>query len=63
MWTADDRTFFFNPTMHLSVWERPGDLTGRDISGIIQDPPHKRKKMPGVHGNEDEDQLNSKRNR
>ncbi|XP_016889464.1 transcription elongation regulator 1-like protein [Cynoglossus semilaevis] len=49
--------------MHLSVWERPGDLTGRDISGIIQDPPHKRKKMPGVHGNEDEDQLNSKRNR
>ncbi|XP_030018999.1 transcription elongation regulator 1-like protein [Sphaeramia orbicularis] len=45
VWTGDDRVFFFNPTIHLSVWERPGELIGRDISRIIQDPPHKRKKM------------------
>lgn len=44
MWTGDDRIFFFNPTIHLSVWERPGELIGRDITHIIQDPPHKRKR-------------------
>ncbi|KAG8009261.1 Transcription elongation regulator 1-like protein [Nibea albiflora] len=44
VWTGDDRVFFFNPTIHLSVWERPGDLIGRDISSIIEDPPHKRKR-------------------
>ncbi|XP_078136059.1 uncharacterized protein tcerg1l [Sander vitreus] len=76
VWTGDDRVFFFNPTMHLSVWERPGELIGRDISRIIMDPPHKRKKktsayissscqLPGLHGNdEDEDDEHiSKRNR
>ncbi|CAN9508827.1 unnamed protein product [Ophioblennius macclurei] len=66
VWTGDDRVFFFNPTIHLSVWERPGDLIGRDISRIIEDPPHKRKKSTadesgsscqssGFHGDEDED--------
>ncbi|KAI3364733.1 hypothetical protein L3Q82_000889 [Scortum barcoo] len=44
VWTGDDRVFFFNPTIHLSVWERPGELIGRDISRIIEDPPHKRKR-------------------
>lgn len=44
VWTGDDRVFFFNPTIHLSVWERPGELIDRDISHIIEDPPHKRKK-------------------
>ncbi|XP_058477695.1 uncharacterized protein tcerg1l isoform X2 [Solea solea] len=73
VWTADDRVFFFNPTMHLSVWETPGDLTGRDISRIIKDPPHKRKKTPdrssscqspGLHGDEeDEEECDSKRSR
>ncbi|XP_026171425.1 uncharacterized protein tcerg1l isoform X4 [Mastacembelus armatus] len=75
VWTGDDQVFFFNPTIHLSVWERPGDLIGRDISHIIEDPPHKRKKTfvdnschsPGLHGNDedDDDELkhNSKRNR
>ncbi|XP_039645222.1 transcription elongation regulator 1-like protein isoform X3 [Perca fluviatilis] len=76
VWTGDDRVFFFNPTMHLSVWERPGELIGQDISRIIMDPPHKRKKktsnyirpscqLPGLHGNdEDEDDEHiSKRNR
>ncbi|CAK6979424.1 transcription elongation regulator 1-like protein isoform X1 [Scomber scombrus] len=71
VWTGDDRVFFFNPTMHLSVWERPGELIGRDISQIIEDPPHKRKKMtddsschsPGLHGDDNGDEHNSKRNR
>eukprot|EP00064_Thunnus_orientalis_P022448 superscaffoldBa00007554_g22644 len=60
--------------MHLSVWERPGELIGRDISQIIEDPPHKRKKTTpddnssschssGLHGDDEEDEHNSKRNR
>uniref|UniRef100_A0A8C2FZ79 Transcription elongation regulator 1 like n=1 Tax=Cyprinus carpio TaxID=7962 RepID=A0A8C2FZ79_CYPCA len=45
VWTGDDRVFFFNPTMHLSVWEKPTDLKDRgDLNRIIEDPPHKRKK-------------------
>ncbi|XP_061084703.1 transcription elongation regulator 1-like protein [Conger conger] len=45
VWTGDDRVFFFNPTMQLSVWEKPVDLKGRgDLSRIMKDPPHKRKK-------------------
>ncbi|XP_076615964.1 uncharacterized protein tcerg1l isoform X2 [Chaetodon auriga] len=76
VWTGDDRVFFFNPTIHLSVWERPGELIGRDISRIIEDPPHKRKRTtpadntsscqsPGHHGNDEDDEHehNSKRNR
>ncbi|XP_004438919.1 PREDICTED: transcription elongation regulator 1-like protein, partial [Ceratotherium simum simum] len=44
VWTGDDRVFFFNPTMQLSVWEKPVDLKDRgDLNRIIQDPPHKRK--------------------
>ncbi|XP_048362313.1 transcription elongation regulator 1-like protein isoform X2 [Sphaerodactylus townsendi] len=44
VWTGDDRVFFFNPTMQLSVWEKPVDLKNRgDINRIIEDPPHKRK--------------------
>ncbi|KAI6066607.1 Transcription elongation regulator 1-like protein [Aix galericulata] len=44
VWTGDDRVFFFNPTMQLSVWEKPLDLKHRgDINRIIEDPPHKRK--------------------
>ncbi|XP_036427945.1 transcription elongation regulator 1-like protein [Colossoma macropomum] len=45
VWTGDDRVFFFNPTMQLSVWEKPVDLKDRgDLNKIIEDPPHKRKK-------------------
>ncbi|XP_051968988.1 transcription elongation regulator 1-like protein [Xyrauchen texanus] len=45
VWTGDDRVFFFNPTTHLSVWEKPVDLKDRgDLNRIIEDPPHKRKK-------------------
>lgn len=44
VWTGDDRVFFFNPTMQLSVWEKPVDLRHRgDINRILEDPPHKRK--------------------
>ncbi|XP_046928714.1 transcription elongation regulator 1-like protein [Lynx rufus] len=44
VWTGDDRVFFFNPTMQLSVWEKPMDLKNRgDLNRIIEDPPHKRK--------------------
>ncbi|KAM5272396.1 transcription elongation regulator 1-like protein [Ctenodactylus gundi] len=44
VWTGDDRVFFFNPTMQLSVWEKPVDLKNRgDLQRIIEDPPHKRK--------------------
>ncbi|XP_063076892.1 transcription elongation regulator 1-like protein [Engraulis encrasicolus] len=45
VWTGDDRVFFFNPTMQLSVWEQPMDLKDRgDLKRIMEDPPHKRKK-------------------
>ncbi|XP_074520047.1 transcription elongation regulator 1-like protein [Halichoeres trimaculatus] len=72
VWTGDDRMFFFNPTIHLSVWERPGELIGRDINHIIKDPPHKRKRStltdscqsPDRHKNEDNEHFHdSKRNR
>ncbi|CAH2322878.1 transcription elongation regulator 1 [Pelobates cultripes] len=44
VWTGDDRVFFFNPTIQLSVWDKPIDLKNRvDINRIIEDPPHKRK--------------------
>ncbi|KAM6265761.1 transcription elongation regulator 1-like protein [Porphyrio hochstetteri] len=44
VWTGDDRVFFFNPTMQLSVWEKPVDLKHRgDINRLLEDPPHKRK--------------------
>ncbi|XP_069543520.1 transcription elongation regulator 1-like protein isoform X2 [Brachyistius frenatus] len=73
VWTGDDRVFFFNPTIHLSVWERPGELIGRDISHIIEDPPHKRKKMTpadncssckssGLYGNGDDEDNDHKHN-
>ncbi|XP_030196864.1 transcription elongation regulator 1-like protein isoform X2 [Gadus morhua] len=59
VWTGDDRVFFFNPTMHLSVWERPCDLIGQDIGRIIMDPPHKRKKNSerdlSCHDDDDDD--------
>ncbi|KAM9051767.1 transcription elongation regulator 1-like protein [Megaptera novaeangliae] len=48
VWTGDDRVFFFNPTMQLSVWEKPMDLRNRgDLNRIIEDPPHKRKLTEG----------------
>ncbi|KTF85230.1 hypothetical protein cypCar_00022493 [Cyprinus carpio] len=59
VWTGDDRVFFFNPTMHLSVWEKPVDLKDRgDLNRIIEDPPHKRKKDSlddGSNADDDDD--------
>uniref|UniRef100_A0A8C5JXX9 Transcription elongation regulator 1-like protein n=2 Tax=Jaculus jaculus TaxID=51337 RepID=A0A8C5JXX9_JACJA len=73
VWTGDDRVFFFNPTMQLSVWEKPVDLKNRgDINRIIEDPPHKRKLEASATDSSDgsssedgsEDQsLKTKRNR
>lgn len=66
VWTGDDRVFFFNPTIHLSVWETPGDLIDRDISHIIEDPPHKRKKTTSIPEDDDRDDKHkhkSKRSR
>ncbi|XP_028915147.1 transcription elongation regulator 1-like protein isoform X2 [Ornithorhynchus anatinus] len=72
VWTGDDRVFFFNPTMQLSVWEKPTDLKNRgDINRILEDPPHKRKLEPSARNSGDsssedvnEDQnLKTKRNR
>ncbi|XP_006867541.1 PREDICTED: transcription elongation regulator 1-like protein [Chrysochloris asiatica] len=73
VWTGDDRVFFFNPTMQLSVWEKPLDLKNRgDLNKIIEDPPHKRKlEASTTHHNEEsssddgsEDQnMKTKRNR
>lgn len=32
--------FFYNPTAHLSVWERPGQLAGRaDVDKAVSQPP------------------------
>ncbi|KAF7203592.1 transcription elongation regulator 1-like protein isoform X1 [Nothobranchius furzeri] len=76
VWTGDDRVFFFNPTIHLSVWERPEELINYDISDIIKNPPHKRKRttssesssicqLHGLHGDDDdeEEEHSSKKKR
>ncbi|XP_037661272.1 transcription elongation regulator 1-like protein [Choloepus didactylus] len=73
VWTDDDRVFFFNPTMQLSVWERPGDLRNRgDLNRIIEDPPHKRKLEAsgddhsdgsGSEDNSSDQSVKTKRNR
>ncbi|XP_051958156.1 transcription elongation regulator 1-like protein [Xyrauchen texanus] len=63
VWTGDDRVFFFNPSIHLSVWEKPVDLRDRgDLNRIIEDPPHKRKKDSSDDEDDDEDH-NSKTKR
>ncbi|XP_075699276.1 transcription elongation regulator 1-like protein [Rhinoderma darwinii] len=54
VWTGDDKVFFFNPTIQLSVWDKPIDLKNRvDINRIIEDPPHKRKLESPATGKKD----------
>ncbi|XP_071985451.1 transcription elongation regulator 1-like protein isoform X2 [Engystomops pustulosus] len=54
VWTGDDKVFFFNPTIQLSVWDKPIDLKDRvDINRIIEDPPHKRKLESPATGKKD----------
>ncbi|KAG9484669.1 hypothetical protein GDO78_008020 [Eleutherodactylus coqui] len=54
VWTGDDKVFFFNPTIQLSVWDKPIDLKNRvDINRIIEDPPHKRKLESSATGKKD----------
>ncbi|NXO03153.1 TCRGL protein, partial [Rhinopomastus cyanomelas] len=71
VWTGDDRVFFFNPTMQLSVWEKPLDLKHRgDINRLLEDPPHKRKleaaaadKCAGSYPGDENDDLSIKTKR
>eukprot|EP00106_Octopus_bimaculoides_P012598 XP_014780040.1 PREDICTED: transcription elongation regulator 1-like [Octopus bimaculoides] len=40
VWTGDGRVFFYNPSQHLSVWEKPEGLVGRaDVERMLQGPP------------------------
>ncbi|GAB1600307.1 transcription elongation regulator 1-like isoform X2 [Argonauta hians] len=40
VWTGDGRVFFYNPSQHLSVWEKPEGLLGRtDVERMLQGPP------------------------
>lgn len=40
VWTGDGRVFFYNPSQHLSVWEKPDGLVGRaDVERMVQGPP------------------------
>ncbi|GBP27166.1 Transcription elongation regulator 1 [Eumeta japonica] len=40
VWTGDGRVFFYNPTEHSSVWERPAQLMGRtDVDKAVSQPP------------------------
>ncbi|CAF0783715.1 unnamed protein product [Didymodactylos carnosus] len=40
VWTGDGKAFFYNPTQHLSVWEKPEDLAGRtDVDTLLSEPP------------------------
>lgn len=32
VWTGDSRVFFYNPSTRTSVWERPEDLTGNELT-------------------------------
>jgi len=40
VWTDKNRVFYFNPSTKTSVWERPGDLRGReDVDKMVSTPP------------------------
>nr|CAB3266868.1 transcription elongation regulator 1 [Phallusia mammillata] len=46
VWTGDEKVFFFNPTTHQSMWDRPEELKDRsDVDELLADPPHKRKRL------------------
>lgn len=41
MWTGESKSFFFNPSVKLSVWERPKDLVGNaEVDKLLANPPH-----------------------
>ena len=40
VWTRDGRVFFYNPSEHVSLWERPSILKGRsDVDKLLNEPP------------------------
>ena len=44
VWTGENKSFFFNPSVKLSVWERPKDLIGNaEVDKLIANPPHVQK--------------------
>merc|ERR1712154_745884 len=39
VWTGDLRSFFYNPTTKLSVWEKPAEMVGRsDVAKMLESP-------------------------
>merc|ERR1711881_724700 len=39
VWTGDHRSFFYNPTTKLSVWEKPAEMVGRsDVAKMLESP-------------------------
>lgn len=44
MWTGENKSFFFNPSVKLSVWERPKELVGNaEVDKLLANPPHVQK--------------------
>ena len=44
MWTGESKSFFFNPSVKLSVWERPKELVGNaEVDKLLANPPHVQK--------------------
>ncbi len=40
VWTRDGRVFFYNPSEHVSLWERPAILKGRtDVDKMVSEAP------------------------
>ena len=40
VWTRDGRVFFYNPSEHVSLWERPAILKGRpEVDKLVNEPP------------------------
>ena len=37
VWTGDLRSFFYNPTTKMSVWEKPAEMVGRsDVAKMLE---------------------------
>jgi hypothetical protein len=40
VWTGDAKTFFYNPTSKVSVWEKPPEIDGRqDVDKMLTNTP------------------------
>ncbi|XP_029640094.1 transcription elongation regulator 1 isoform X4 [Octopus sinensis] len=62
VWTGDGRVFFYNPSQHLSVWEKPEGLVGRaDVERMLQGPPGGSPADKKKKEEEDEDEPATKK--